>query len=496
MTPTIPVIIGVGQIANKDPERIVHPSELMRQAALAAAADSQSHALAHIDAVRSAPLSVFGEEHGGRMVAELLGLPAGARIQWEYSGAGPQKHLAAACEEITRGDLEAVLLIGGIADASYRNASRRGVAPPAPPTSVWSQGSDGTADLQPNRRFKWDAAEVDAGVVLPAAYFALVESVISARRGPDAAAHRAHLGALLAGFTEVAARRPDLAWFPVARSPEELSVPSATNRFVAEPYTKLMCSFPTVDLAAAVIVTSTTLADRLAVPAAQRVYPWAAARSKEQGPPSARPQIDRTPAFDAAAATVLELAGIGPDDVDVFDLYSCFPAAVELGMQAFGLTLDDPRPRTVTGGLPFFGGPGANYGLHAIVGLVEHCRAHAGHVAASAGLGGMIDDFAVGLYASEPPERRFRDATATPESPLVDIVHTASGPATVEAATVLHERDRGPMALPAIVRLPNGCRLGARPADPGLAAATSGTSIVGRAVRLSSPGDGATTFEL
>ena len=40
-----PVVVGVGQIANKDPERIVHPTELMCEAVRAAAADAHADVL-------------------------------------------------------------------------------------------------------------------------------------------------------------------------------------------------------------------------------------------------------------------------------------------------------------------------------------------------------------------------------------------------------------------------------------------------------------------
>jgi len=257
-----------------------------------------------------------------------------------------------------------------------------------------------------------------------------------------------------------------------------------------------MCSFPTIDLAAAVIVTSTELADRLHVPSIGRVHPLVGTSATEPGAPSTRARIDEAPALDAAAAHALTLAGIGADAVSAFDLYSCFPAAVQLGMHAFGIAADDPRPRTVTGGLPFFGGPGANYTLHGIACLVEFCREHPGDVAAMVGLGGMIDDFAVGLYSSEPPERLFR-ASIAPIAAIepVETVPTAVGAGVIEAATVLHDRDRGPVAAPAIVRLPDGRRVGARPADPVAPAQLTGLSLVGRAVTLGDDA-GRATYEL
>ncbi len=70
----------------------------------------------------------------------------------------------------------------------------------------------------------------------------------------------------MAPFTEVAANRPDLAWFPEARSAADISEVRPDNRLVAEPYTKLMNSFPTVDQAAALVVTSEPVADALRIP--------------------------------------------------------------------------------------------------------------------------------------------------------------------------------------------------------------------------------------
>ena len=59
------------------------------------------------------------------------------------------------------------------------------------------------------------------------------------------------------------------------------------------------------------------------------------------------------------------------------------------------------------------------------------------------------------------------------------------GRAVVDAMTVLHDRDEGPVAAPVIVRLPNGARTGAKAADPALPAELSGTSLVGHEVVLS-----------
>ena len=69
------------------------------------------------------------------------------------------------------------------------------------------------------------------------------------------------------------------------------------------------------------------------------------------------------------------MAGKRPADMAFIDLYSCFPVAVELGCQEIGFAEDDPRGLTVTGGLPYFGGPGNNYVMHSIAEMMARVRA-------------------------------------------------------------------------------------------------------------------------
>lgn len=481
-----PVVVGVGQVANKDPDRLVHPVELLDEAARAAFADAGADPRDRIGAVYSAPLSVFSDDDGGAMLAERLGLPPGERHRSRYSGAGPQHHLAHACRAIAAGDLAAALLVGGIADASVRNARRLGVAPPAPPTSVWSQGSDGVQGerIDESRYHRHFSAEQGAGAAMPSSYFAVVESALAAAAGRGFDEHRRWLGRLLAPFTEVAARRPDVAWFPEVRTPEEIAEPGPDNRYIAEPYTKRMCSFPTIDMAAAVLVVSEELADRLGIHAGRRVHPWAAASSREHDAPSTWPQLHRSEAYALAARTACEVAAVTPEDIARFDLYSCFPAAVELGLAAFGLTEADPRPRTATGGLPYFGGPGASYATHAIACTVDAVRAEGG-VAAVGALGGFIDDFGVGIYGPEPGSVPFRwEDGLRPFARSVGVTRLADAEAQVVAGTVLHDRGHGPVEAGVIVELPDGTRLGATAHDPELAAEVSGTALVGRTVRV------------
>jgi acetyl-CoA C-acetyltransferase len=489
----VPVIVGVGQVANKQHDRIVHPVVLLEEASRLAFDDAGADLAAHLPAVYSAPLSVFSEEHGGAMVAARLGLADGPRVQSNYSGAGAQRLLAEACAEIVAGRIDGALLVGGVADASVRRAREQGHDAPAPPTSIWSQGSAGTGQLERVLRGReWPfSAEQGSGAGMPSALFAIIESAMAADAGRAPDEHRRYLGELLAPFTDVAARRPDLAWFPRSRSAADIATVDVDNRFIAEPYTKLMCSFPTVDLAAAIAVVSSDLADRLGIAADRRVYPLAVTLGRDIGPASVRPQIGRSPGLTWTVERALDATPVDPADIDAFDLYSCFPSAVQLGMAGFGLDADDARPRTVTGGLPYFGGPGAAYTFHGVASMVERCRTNDGGIGAVVGVGGAADDFSVGLYSTDARSGPYVIETepSIPDDEPVPVVRTGDGVGVVVAATVLHERDTGVTAAPIIAELPDGTRIGARALDPELPASLSGMQIVGREVRITSVED-------
>ena len=69
------------------------------------------------------------------------------------------------------------------------------------------------------------------------------------------------------------------------------------------------------------------------------------------------------------------MAGLGVDDLVYIDLYSCFASSLHFACDALGLEAGDPRGVTLTGGLPYHGGPASGYLTHSIAALVERLRA-------------------------------------------------------------------------------------------------------------------------
>ena len=66
----------------------------------------------------------------------------------------------------------------------------------------------------------------------------------------------------------------------------------------------------------------------------------------------------------------------------------------------FGLAADDPRGLTLTGGLPYFGGPGNSYSLHGIAETVAAMRDKPGAFGLVGANGGVMSKYSVGVYST------------------------------------------------------------------------------------------------
>jgi acetyl-CoA C-acetyltransferase len=144
-----------------------------------------------------------------------------------------------------------------------------------------------------------------------------------------------------------------------------------------------------------------------------------------------------------AVAEALRVAGIGIDEVATFDLYSCFPFPVFAVCDEFGLASDDPRGLTLTGGLPYFGGPGNSYSLHGIAETVADMRSKPGSFGLVGANGGVMSKYSVGVYSTAPTDWVADRSKALQEQiaalPKVNVTRNANGPGTIETYSVRYD---------------------------------------------------------
>jgi acetyl-CoA C-acetyltransferase len=493
LDPRTPVLVGTGQVTNRG-DRLLEPMELMVEAACLALADTGGAVVDRIQSVQVVNLLSWSYPAPAGELAARLGLDEGERLSTTIGGNTPQWLMARACDAVASGRLDGVLIAGAEALDSAKRARDqdvsldRGDREAVPAEQV--VGDDRTG-IGP--------AELAAGLMAPAALYPLFESALAARAGRSPTEQRGFLGALLAPMTEVAAAVPELAWFPEVRTADEISAVTEENRLVGEPYTKRMNSIIQVDQGAALILLSVEAAEAAGVPRDRWVFPWAAAECNDVFLPSERPDVSRSPGIAAAGRAALAAAWRSIDDVAFFDLYSCFPCAMEMGAEALGIDVFDSRGLTVTGAMPYFGGPGNNYVSHSLALTIDRCRRDPEAIGLVTGLGWYVTKHAVGLYSASPPPQGWRHADCSAEQAAIDatavpVAADASGPAVVEAMTVVHDRRSGPASAPVFARLDDGRRVVAVAADPALPAAVSGTSLVGATVRVA-PGEGAPRYE-
>ena len=231
---------------------------------------------------------------------------------------------------------------------------------------------------------------------------------------------------------------------------------------VCFPYPKLMNAIMEVDQGAAVILTGSETAREIGIPEDRWVYLWGCGQANDKWLVSERVNYHSSPGIRAATSRALSMAGITVNDIGAFDLYSCFPSAVQLALDALGLKPDDPRPLTVTGGLPYAGGPGNNYVGHSIAVMVQRLRERRHEYGLVTGLGWFATKHSAGIYSARRPSKPWRRTDPAVDQAAIDaeesppFAEQAEGDAVIETNTVAFDREGEPEQAVIVGRLKQG----------------------------------------
>jgi acetyl-CoA C-acetyltransferase len=481
--PRSPCIIGVAQRTVRPPEGPApEPLDSWVEVATAAAADTGGgDVLRRLDSVQVVYCQSWQYDDPAGRLCERIGADPKHRFYSGIGGTTPQVLVDDAAEAMLRGKLDLALVVGAEALATKRALKKAGERP------EWSH-------RDPEKKpFPFEAiphpAEIAHEVFQAWLTFPVFDVARRAHRGESLVAYADGIGAMMAPMTDVAAKSSH-AWFPVARSASELITATPDNRYVGWPYTKWTVSVMDVDMAAAVVLATHEKADELGVPADRRVYLRGWAYGTDCWTVAERDEMWASPAMAATSRAALASAGVGVGDVGHFDLYSCFASSLHLACDALGISPTDPRGLTVTGGLPFAGGPASNYMLHSIATMTDVLRADPGGIGVVSGVGMHMTKHVYAAYSTEPGPAAPRPPgdLGLDAVPLRAVVESYAGPATVVAYTVAHQRDGSPEWGLVIVDLPTGERAYAKVLDAGLLADAESRELVGLAVDLTTDG--------
>ncbi|NQX87987.1 MAG: acetyl-CoA acetyltransferase [Halioglobus sp.] len=435
--PTTPVLVGVAAVQQKqaDYRQALEPVALMEKALKAAAADAGNDKLLTRANEVLVPNSLWGYRDPGRILADRLGATRASTLLADF-GILQQSLLNRACQRIQSGETEIMLVAGG--EGRYRDQCAAKAGDELSVT-VQEEGIEPDVMLTPGAELMSEV-EGAAGLGMPVGYYAIMDSALRYRQGLSIEEHRDQMATQYARFSEIAAANPD-AWVDESVTPALIRAHSAKNRMLAFPYTKLHNSQWTVDQAAGLILCSASVAQELGIDRQRWVFPLASTESNFMTVISARGDLGASEGFRYAGKKAMQLAGVDFNDVRLRELYSCFPFALRVQREEFGLY--DSGDDSVTGAMTFAGGPLNNFVFQATVKMAQLLREHPGEIGLVTTVSGLLTKQACGLWSTEPPHGGWAFADVTEEvraaTPVRELVANYAGEGTVAGYTVLYQ---------------------------------------------------------
>jgi acetyl-CoA C-acetyltransferase len=365
----IPVIVGAGEIVDRPKDLVqgLEPLALLEQALKRAEADAGAKLLGEIGSLDVVNFLSWRYRDPEQLLARRLGIAPAHCHYGPVGGESPIRYLHEAAQRIARGECQVAAVCGAEAQSSATKAARAGITLP------WTPFAQDVPDPKRGAAFQKPLA-VKLGVFRPITVYPLYESATSAHWGQTPREALAESGALWSTYARVASKNPN-SWLKRRFEFAEITTPSPDNRLIAWPYTKLMVANPTVNMGAALLLTSLGKARAAGIGEERLVFPLGGAAAEEPRDDLLRDQFYESHPQNAVLEKVMGFAGDYGQKFDAIELYSCFPCVPKMARRTLGLNAG-VQP-TVTGGLTFFGAPLNSYMTHAACAMVRRLRSGA-----------------------------------------------------------------------------------------------------------------------
>ena len=436
-----PVLIGVGSLQQKGSfDELDEALILMEKVTLEAIKDTEAPGIReYIDEIQ-VPKGYWAYRDPGKWIAERHGF-SNAKTSVTKIGVLQQNLINSACKKIINGDIRASLIVGGEARFKIIQALKEG-----------KDFNETQLNKNPDNYVKakeelYVPEEIEALGMMAVGYYAVLESALRYKTKRTLKDHEIYLGDCYERFSNIASKNSH-AWNQKRFLSDEIRIPTNKNQRIAYPYNKLHNSSWNVNQASALILTSEEVADSLNVPKSKRVYPLVSSETNHMIGVIQRPDLTAPIGLKLAADYLLETAEKNNIYPTLYELYSCFPIAVQLFAKA--LNVNDGIEQTVTGGMPFAGGPLNNYMLHSTIQIVMKIREKNDEVGLVTCVSGMMTKQALAIWGKDPMvDFESKDVTkqaAKLEMP-VPMSQLTNGEATSIGCTVLYENNVSTKAI-------------------------------------------------
>src|SRR5579864_1231109 len=271
----IPVIVGIGEITDR-PKQItegLEPLALLVEALNRAETDSGAKLLHEIDSLDVVNFLSWRYREPEKQLASRLGIQPKHAYYGPVGGESPIRYLHEAAQRIARGECTVAAVCGAEAQSTATRAQRAGITLP------WTPFAHDVEEPKRGAAFQKPAA-VKLGVFRPVSVYPFYEAATAAHWGQTPREAMAESGALWSTYSKVASENPN-AWLQRRFAPEEITTPTADNRLIAWPYTKLMVANPSVNMGGAVLMTSLAKARSAGIAEDRLIHVWGGASAEE-----------------------------------------------------------------------------------------------------------------------------------------------------------------------------------------------------------------------
>ena len=436
------VVIGVSAIQQKgDFENLDEALFLMDQAVKEALSDSGNKSIKdHIDEIRI-PKGFWRYRDPGKWIAKNNDFKTIPTTYVTKIGVLQQNLINEACLKIENGEINASIILGG--EARYKQLR-----------SVIEKKEYFETKLDENPDFYIKAKEdlygdeeLEELGAMAVGYYATMETALRKNDDENIEEHQNNIASMYEEFSKVASNNED-AWLDHPYSKKEILETSKKNKMLAYPYNKLHCTSWNVNQSAALVICSEELADKLEIDNKKRVYPISSSENNHMIAIQQRPKLYESLGMIYAAKSINRMMEQLDIRLDAYDLYSCFPAAVKMFSKS--LELGSESPKTITGSMPYAGGPLNSFVIHSTVKMIQKIRALEARHGLVTGVSGMMTKQSFCVWGKEYQEQFiFDDVTerAKLDEKPVELSDIAEGEGVIIGYTIIEGSEHASKAV-------------------------------------------------
>ena len=437
-----PVVIGISSIQQKGSfEQLDEALILMEKATQKAIVDSTNPKITdYIDQIQI-PKGYWKYRDPGKWIAKNNDFKNIPTTYVTKIGVLQQNLINEACLKIENGEINASIILGG--EARYKQLR-----------SVIEKKEYFETKLDENPDFYIKAKEdlygdeeLEELGAMAVGYYATMETALRKNDNENIEEHQNNIASMYEEFSKVASNNED-AWLDHPYSKKEILETSKKNKMLAYPYNKLHCTSWNVNQSAALIICSEELANKLEIDNKKRVYPISSSENNHMIAIQQRPKLYDSLGMIYAAKSINRMMEQLDIRLDAYDLYSCFPAAVKMFSKS--LELGSEIPKTITGSMPYAGGPLNSFVIHSTVKMIQKIRALEARHGLVTGVSGMMTKQSFCVWGKEYQEQFiFDDVTekAKLDENPVELSNIAEGEGEIIGYTIIEVSEHASKAV-------------------------------------------------